>query len=209
MTPSLLRVTILLFEGCDAMDVVGPYEVLVTASRLAVRDGNPPPFDVRTASVDGEPVTAYGGLGLVPSGRLVGRNPDVLIVPGTIDLDAALANEAVIAAVAEVGAVADITASVCTGAFLLHAAGLLADRPATTHFEDVALLAARRGPQVDTRDDVRWVDDGDVVTAGGLSSGIAMALHLVQRLAGEPLAQQTAKNLDYVWTRDRTAISIS
>lgn len=197
-------VTILLFEGCDAMDVVGPYEVVLTASRLVVRAGKPPPLEVVTASIDGGAVMAYGGMGLVPSGgALASCEHDVLVVPGLIDLDAALGDEALVAAVAAASRAAAVTASVCTGAFLLHAAGVLADRPATTHFDDVGLLAARRGPTARTRSDVRWVDDGSVVTSGGLSSGIAMALHLVGRLVGPDLADATARQLDYVWTDRR------
>ena len=94
-------------------------------------------------------------------------------------------------------------AAVCTGAFLLEAAGLLGDRPATTHWEDVALLAERRDGRGETRDDVRWVDTGDVLTAGGISSGIAMALHLVEQTGGRDLAEATARQIDYVWTETR------
>ncbi|MBW3601722.1 MAG: DJ-1/PfpI family protein [Actinobacteria bacterium] len=197
-------VGIVLFEGCDAIDVVGPYEVFLTANRLAVRRAADPPLVVRTFSLDGGPVTAYGGIGLVPSdGALADADGlAVLVVPGLIDLEA-LSDE-LVGEVAAAAARAPRVASVCTGAFVLEAAGLLADLDATTHWEDVALLAERRG-RGSTRDDVRWVDAGRIVTSGGMTSGIAMALHLVEQVAGRPLAEATARQIDYAWTEARTS----
>jgi transcriptional regulator GlxA family with amidase domain len=96
------------------------------------------------------------------------------------------------------------TASVCTGAFLLAAVGRLDGRRWTTHWEDVDLLAARLGPDgaAGAVRGVRWVDEGEVVTGAGLSSGIAMALHLVDRFAGRELAERTARQIDYPWLPD-------
>jgi transcriptional regulator GlxA family with amidase domain len=196
---------LLLFEGCDVMDVTGPYEVFLTAARLQLRDGGAASFAVRTVSVDGGAVTAYGGLGLVPSHGAIADHADldVVIVPGLIDLDRGLANAALLDAVRAAAGAARVSASVCTGAFLLDAAGVLGESPATTHWEDAALLADRRGAKTRTLDDVRWVDAGDVVTSGGLSSGVAMALHLVARFFSRELAEQTARQIDYVWTERR------
>lgn len=201
-------VAMLLFEDCDVMDVTGPYEVLLTANRLAGRRDLEPPFDVRTVSLDGAPVTAYGGLGLVPShGALVDTEPlDVLLVPGLIDVDAGTADQHLVAAVRTAGARAVLVTSVCTGAFLLDAAGLLTGLDATTHWEDVPALAARReqaGDSGRTRADARWVDAGAVVTGGALTDGIDMALHLVERVAGRELAEATAHQLDHQWTEHR------
>lgn len=194
-----MRIGLLLYEGVDLLDVGGPYEVFLTASRLVRRAGGDPPFEVVTISPTGEPVTAYGGLGLVPQAGAAGCGRlDVLVVPGTVDVDAATGDRALVTAVGQLDATSQLTASVCTGAFLLAAAGLLEDKPWTTHWEDIDLLADRLGPDGSVRG-VRWVDAGDVVTAGGLSSGIAMALHLVDRLAGRDLAQRTARQLDYDW----------
>lgn len=201
-------VVLLLFEGCDVLDTTGPYEVVLTANRLAARQGHDEPFDVRTASPTGAPVTAYGGLGLTPShGALTDtEDVDVLVVPGLVDLDAGVADADLVRAIRTAGERAAVVASVCTGAFLLDAAGLLGDHDATTHWEDVPLLADRRsaaGAAGATRDDVRWVDAGEVVTAGGLTNGIAMALHLVERIAGRALAEATARQLDFPWTESR------
>ena len=196
---------ILLFDGVDLMDVAGPYEVLLTASRLQERRGDLPSFTVTTVSATGGPVTAFGGLGLAAESGPDGAGGfDVLIVPGAIAIDPLVDDQGLIHAVRRLAATAKLTASVCTGAFLLERAGLLDGVQATTHWEDVDGLAARLGWDR-VRADVRWVDSGRVVTAGGLSSGIAMALHLVERFAGRELAEATARQVDYVWTEDRGA----
>ena len=193
------RIAILLYDGVDLLDSGGPYEVFLTAARLAVRDGAQPPFEVVTITPGGGPVAAYGGLLLTPhaDAGAIGEI-DVLIVPGTTDIDRALEDEALLASIERLGTGAAIVASVCTGAFLLAKLGLLADRAWTTHWEDVDLLAQTLGP-AGARREVRWVSEGAVTTAAGLSSGIAMGLHLVDRLAGRELAERTARQLDYDW----------
>jgi len=113
------KIAILLFEEVDLLDSGGPYEVFLTASRLVERDGGDPLFEVITVSLDGNPVTAYGGLGLIPSHRFAeALDADVLIVPGTIDIDKAAANSELIKAIQAYGKSSksenSITASVCT-----------------------------------------------------------------------------------------------
>jgi transcriptional regulator GlxA family with amidase domain len=97
-----------------------------------------------------------------------------------------------------------ITPSVCTGAFLLAKAGLLNGRSATTHWEDIADLRDQF-PEVCVLEHRRWVDEGRVVTSAGISAGIDMSLHLVERLAGRALALATARQLDVDWQEDRHA----
>ena len=197
------HVSILLFEGCDLLDSGGPYEVFLTASMLAEREGHTHPFDVDMVTVDGEPAKAYGGLGLVPTAPpAILNQSDVIIVPGAIDLAPPLADENLLAAIDSAANRADTTvASVCTGAFLLGEVGALNDREWTTHWEDLALLSERIGPEGSTAG-VRWVDSGTVVTGGALSSGIAMSLHLVARFSGVELARRTARQLDYAWDNE-------
>lgn len=193
-----MRIGILLYEQVDLLDVGGPYEVFLTASRLVVRDGGKSPFEVLTVGVTPDPVTAYGGLRLTPHASLEACEAlDVLVVPGAIAIDDVIADAGLMAAVGSSARDAGIVASVCTGAFILGALGLIGERPWTTHWEDVPALAERvegRGKAW-----VRWVDAGEVVTSGGLSSGIAMSLHLVDRFACRELAARTAKQIEYEW----------
>lgn len=193
---SVLPVTLLLFEGCDLLDVGGPYEVFLTANRIARDAGAPAPFVVRTASVDGRPVRAYGGLRLTPDAPLR-PGPGIFLVPGAIDVpegDASL-----LAAIRSAAQAADLVASVCTGSLLLAAADVLEGVPATTHHLDVGRLAERLDDHLAVAG-TRWVDAGRVVTAGGLASGIAMALHLVGRFVDDGLARTTAERLEYPWS---------
>jgi transcriptional regulator GlxA family with amidase domain len=200
-----MHISILLFDGVDLLDSGGPYEVFLTANRLAERAGNTAPFTIDTVTPDRNAVTAYGGLGLVPSAAAdVLATTDLLVVPGTVDLSGPLADTALIDAISEVARRADVTlSSVCTGAFLLERAGALGAKTWTTHWEDIDLLAEHAGLD-GARRGVRWVDAGTVVTGGALSSGLAMALHLVERFASRQLAEATANQIDYVWTETST-----
>lgn len=195
------RIGILVFDGFDLIDAGGPYEVFLTASRLAERDGAEPAFSVELASPRGHDVVTFGGMTLTAlADAHEPRRYDVIVVPGTIDVDAALADDAIGAAVRTMVGQAALTTSVCTGAFLLAQQGVLEGLPATTHWEDVAALgAARVGNAVDK---MRWVDTGAVVTSGGLTSGMHMALHVVARLLGEEMAHRTARQLDMDWASE-------
>jgi transcriptional regulator GlxA family with amidase domain len=93
---------------------------------------------------------------------------------------------------------AQLNTSVCTGAFLLGAVGLLDGHAVTTHWSALDALA-RRFPQARLQREVRWVDEGRLVTAAGISAGIDMSLHLVERLAGLELAEEIAHYMEYRW----------
>lgn len=193
------RVAILVFSGFDLIDAGGPYEVFLTASRLAERDGLPAQYEVVLVSPGGADAVAFGGMTLtgLRAPQDVGA-VDVALIPGTIDVSAVLADGDIVAAVRGLVANAELVTSVCTGSFLLANEGLLEGRPATTHWEDLELLerTGRTGP---VARGVRWVDDGDIVTSGGLTSGIHMALHLVARDFGVEHAIRTARQLGLPW----------
>lgn len=192
------RIGLLLFDDVDLLDVGGPYEVFLTAGRLCEREGEPSPFEVIVIATTPAAQTAYGGMGLLAThtveeaGRL-----DIVVIPGAVEIDDVAARPAIRDAVRVLTANATIAASVCTGAFLLGDAGLLADVGWTTHWEDIESLSERVGS--DRGVGAQWVDAGTVVTGGGLSNGLAMALHLVDRLAGRDLAIRTARQIDYPW----------
>ncbi len=193
------RVAILLFDGFDLIDAGGPYEVFLTASRLAERDGLPPQYEVLLVSSGGADAVAFGGMTLtrLQDSASMGR-VDIAIVPGTVDVAAAVADPVLVSTVEGLFDASEVTASVCTGAFLLAEAGALASKRATTHWEDVDGLA-RTGKVADALSGVRWVDEGDIVTSGGLTSGMHMALHLVARDFGVDHAVRTARQLDLPW----------
>ncbi|WP_323129884.1 DJ-1/PfpI family protein [Klebsiella pneumoniae] len=95
-----------------------------------------------------------------------------------------------------------MTASVCTGTFLLAAAGIMEGKSATTHWEDVSDLRAMF-PWLSVKEGGRWVDEGEIVTSAGISAGIDMSLHLVERLKSRELALLTAKQLEFDWTENQ------
>jgi transcriptional regulator GlxA family with amidase domain len=194
-------VTILVFDEVEALDFAGPYEVFTTASRVWARShpDTPPLFQVQSVARDNTPVRARAGLRLLPDATFdTAPQADVLIVPGGV-VDAPMACPHTLAWVIGQHQGSQITASVCTGAFVLAASCVLTHERVTTHWEDLADLQAHF-PALQVVPDVRWVDNGHTVTSAGISAGIDMCLHLVGRLVGTELAQRTAHQMDYSWT---------
>lgn len=193
-------VSIFIFDRMEVLDFAGPLEVFATASRLKARQQPAAPalFEVITIAETMRTVRARGGLMITPHFTFTSHpQTDILIVPGG-NIAAELANQAVIAWIVEAARSARITASVCTGAFLLAKAGLLEGLEATTHWEDMEDFQ-KQFPGVRVCTDRRWVDCGSILTSAGVASGIDMCLHLVARLAGEELAQRTARQMEYAW----------
>ena len=212
-SPMTRRVDILLFPQVEVLDFAGPYEVFTTASRMAARltPGSAARFEVRTVAPAAGPVRARAGLQALADAGFGDAIPaaEVLIVPGGV-VDDVRRDEATLRWIAEAAAGAELVAAVCTGAFLLADAGLVAaGTPVTTHWEDIADLR-RDHPALDVREGLRWVDGGRIaqgrraglVTSAGISAGIDMSLHLVERLAGRALAERTARQMDFEWTEN-------
>ena len=161
MSAQSLQVAILVFDDVEALDLGGPYEVFTTASRMHQRQHPEAvaPFVVQCVARSMAPVRARAGLRVLPDADFASAAaPDVLIVPGGV-VDAAAACPATRAWVAQAAGAAQITASVCTGAFILAAAGVLTEGPATTHWEDIADLRTQY-PALDVLENLRWVDRG-------------------------------------------------
>jgi len=191
---------IYLFDGAEVLDFAGPFEVFSTAARVHGRQEppSPPPFVVVTVGHGPGPIVARGGLRVQPAfGMQDHPQLDVLIIPGGM-IDAELERPEVEAWIRRTAASSTISASVCTGAFLLAQAGLLDGKRATTHWEDLEELQ-RLFPEVEVVDGERWVDQESIVTSAGVSAGIDMSLHLVTRLEGDELARLTALQMAYVW----------
>ena len=191
---------ILIFEEVEVLDFAGPFEVFSVASRVALRDGDSSiaPFSVHLCASSELPVRARGGLTVLPDYALSDApQPDVLIVPGGV-VTWVLEDTAVIEWISRSHLAAEVTASVCTGAFVLGRAGLLAGKASTTHWEDIADLR-RQVPDTLVIENVPYVDEGRIVTSAGVSSGIEMNLRLVSRLTTPELARRTARQIEYVF----------
>ncbi|HEV8196121.1 MAG TPA: DJ-1/PfpI family protein [Gemmatimonadales bacterium] len=194
-------VGIYLFDEVEVLDFAGPFEVFSTASRVSARlyPGAPKPFRVTTVARESHLVTARAGLEVQPAHTFTDHPPiDVLIIPGGV-VTAEMERKSVIDWITRCSVGSILTASVCTGAFLLAKAGLLDGKTVTTHWEDIGDLRAGF-PRVTVLEEQRWIDAGDIVTSAGISAGIEMSLYLVSRLGGHELAVQTARQMEFDWT---------
>lgn len=198
-----LTIGILVFDDVEVLDFAGPYEVFTTASRVhhRLRPSESPLFHVVLIGRTRANVRARAGL-TVSVDHDFNSHPglDVLVVPGGVVAEE-LARSEVTEWIATCARSAKLTASVCTGAFLLAKAGLLSGKSATTHWEDIEELRAAF-PGINVLTHRRWVDEETVVTSAGISAGIDMSLHLVERLASRELALKTARQMEFDWTEN-------
>jgi transcriptional regulator GlxA family with amidase domain len=184
---------IVLFDGVEELDAVGPYDVLAAWTQVHPDDG----WTVTTLSRLGGGVRAAKGLGLLAEHAFDTAPPlDVLVYPGGRGTRPLLRDPEHLDLVRAWADRASIVASVCTGALVLAAAGLLRGRPATTYWENLDELSSL-DPTLTIDAEARFVDDGDVITSAGVSAGIDMALHLVSRLAGVERARQVRRAIQY------------
>jgi transcriptional regulator GlxA family with amidase domain len=192
------RVGILVFDEVEVLDFCGPFEVFsVTRLDEARRRETPSPFEVLLLAERTAPVTASGGLRVLPDCDLDGCPPlDLLVVPGGWGTRREIGNRRLLDWIAARGAAAATLASVCTGAMLLGEAGLLDGRRATTHWRSLDWMA-QRFPRVTVERGLHWVEDGTIITSAGISAGIDMALRVVVRLHGETVARNAARHMEY------------
>ncbi|WP_283138892.1 DJ-1/PfpI family protein [Rhizohabitans arisaemae] len=182
-------IAFVLYPGITPLDLVGPLQVMSTLPEID------PSFEVVVVGAELTPVGTDTPVKLAPS-HLFDEvtDPYVVIVPGgTTPTIAALADESLLTWIREAARTAEVVASVCTGSLLLGAAGLLDGRKATTHWGMRDLLPKFGATPVTER----WVEDGPTLTAAGVSAGIDMALHLVERLAGEQTARDIQLFIEY------------
>lgn len=192
-TSGTRHIGILLFDDAEELDAVGPWEVLSSWTRYFPDDG----FAVSCISQAGGRVRCAKGLVLQAHHSYADAPPlEVLVYPGGQGTRPQLRDEAQLDWVRRQRQDVPLMTSVCTGSLVYAAAGLLANRPATTHWGSLEHLA-ELDPTIDVRGEERFVDDGDVVTSAGVSAGIDMALHLVMRLAGVERARQVRRAIQY------------
>ena len=193
MTPTIKHIGILLFEDVEELDAVGPWEVLSYWTRAHPGDG----FAVSCFSRSGGLVHCAKGLGIQAPYSYDDMPPmEVLIHPGGQGTRPQLDDVEHVDWVRRQRAVVPLMTSVCTGSLVFAAAGLLAGRPATTHWAALDHLADLDST-IDVRRDERYVDDGDIITSAGISAGIDMALHLVDRLVGADRAREVRRGIQY------------
>jgi transcriptional regulator GlxA family with amidase domain len=190
-----VNVGIYIYDQAEVLDFSGPFELFSTASRVCKNDN---PFDAFLISETGNAVIARAGFMVSPSyGFNSHPEIDVLIVAGGVHTDE-MEKLQVLDWISQESQKASLVASVCTGAFLLAKAKVLEEHKVTTHWEDIADLF----PQLNVVEDVRWVDEGNIITSGGISAGIDMSLHLVSKLYSNGLAEKTARQMDFAWTKN-------
>lgn len=182
-----------LFDGVEELDAIGPWEVLSYWTRRWPEDG----WWVVAFADEAGPVHCAKGLTILAEFGEDDRPPlDVLLYPGGQGTRPQLDEPERLAWVRARRAEVELMTSVCTGSLVYAAAGILEGRPATTHWASLDLLV-ELDPSIDVRPADRFVDDGDLITAAGISAGIDMALHLVARLAGTARASQVRRGIQY------------
>lgn len=193
-------VGIFLFDDVEVLDFAGPFEVFSVARPVGSEDDAERLFQPITIAETIETVRCVGGLLVQPHYTFANHPPlDLLIVPGGRGArEVQIHNKVALDWIAVQEPNVAILASVCTGAFLLAQNGLLDGRRATTYWSHVPTLQANF-PNVQVVDDVRWVDEGHIVTSAGVSAGIDMSLHLVARLHDDATATWTARRMQYDW----------
>ena len=192
------RVGIVMFNDIEVLDFCGPFEVL-SVPRLDEdrRRDEPSPFEVLLVAQGTEPVTTTGGMKVLPHSSFDNCPPlDILVVPGGWGTRAEMKNEVMLAFVKARAAQVETLTSVCTGSLILANAGLLDGLHATTHWRSLGLMQ-QLFPKVAVDTQSHVVEDGKVLTSAGISAGIDMALRLVVRYCGEPVARATARHMEY------------
>jgi transcriptional regulator GlxA family with amidase domain len=187
---SSIPVAFLISDGAVVIDFGGPWEVfgnVMPGGRMDVDS-----FRLYTVAETTKPIKASGGMKIIPDYTFeTAPAPKVIVIPAQSN-----SSEAVLEWIRTSAKTADVTMSVCVGAYLLAQTGLLAGKAATTHhasYEDFA----RKFPDVRVKRGVRFVEDGNLATSGGLACGIDLALRVVERYYGQEIATQAAYNMEY------------
>lgn len=192
MAERLLSVGIILFDGVEELDFVGPWEVLTMAGKVGQL-----PIAAHLVAATLTPITCAKGLRVLPQVSFADDLPlDIIVVPGGQGTRTGVHDAALVRFIADRGRSASWITSVCTGSALLGAAGLIGHRRATTHWAAMDFLATH-APEATIVRDARVVEDGNLITAAGVSAGIDMALTLIGRLFGPAAARVVQKGMEY------------
>ena len=193
-----MNIGIYIYNQAEVLDFSGPFEVFSVANRLAKLGWN-----IWLVAEEESLVEARGVFQVKPHYSIQNvPELDVLIVVGGVHSEELRKTE-VINWIRKTTEKTQITASVCTGAFLLAEAGLLDGLEVTTHWEDISDLH-RNYKNLQVREGIRWIEQGKLFTTAGISAGIDMSLELVSRLASAELAERTATQMEYTWNRTKS-----
>lgn len=184
-----IPVAFVISEGAVIIDFCGPWEVF---QDVYIADRADPPFALYTVSDTTRPINTTGGMKIIPDYDFGSAPaPKVIVIPAQSGR-----SEAMMEWIRRSSKGADLTMAVCTGAFVLAKTGLLAGKSATTHHSSYVTLAMDF-PDITVRRGARFVEEGNLATAGGLSSGIDLALRVVERYFGRDVATKTAYYMEY------------
>lgn len=193
---STRHIAIVAYRGVSLLDLSGPLEAFRVASSFAGSDRRAPPYECHVVSSGGGPVMTSDGIELVtePVHSLDEQAIDTLIAPGAFNVDDVTRDTDLVDWIRERSRSCGRVCSVCIGSFLLAAAGLLDGRRAVTHWMHCSLLAARH-PEVSVEPDAIFVRDGSIWTSAGVTTGIDLALALIEEDLGRPTALEVARVL--------------
>jgi transcriptional regulator GlxA family with amidase domain len=190
-------VGVLVFDDVEELDFAGPWEVLAMANEVAAHQDKPPVHEMMLIAERDGPVRCAHGLKVVPDRTIAACDKlDILVVPGGQGTRREALNPALLGWISHIADAAEWVTSVCTGSLLLCAAGPARGKRVTTHWAFVETLRAR-GEAAEVMADCRYVRDGNVVTAAGISAGIDMALWLTGQLHGAAFARTVRRAMEY------------
>ena len=187
-----IKVGIIIFDGVEELDFVGPWEVLQAAGQLKNNS-----FSCKLLSLDGEPVVASKGMKVFADGIFSSDGHDIMILPGGRGTRALLENSAFIATISDASHKVQWMTSVCTGSLVFAAAGLLNGRQCTSHHSVFDKLESMISDGSVIRNQ-RFVVDGHIVTSAGVSAGIDMAFWLVKELYSMEFAKEVQEYTEYL-----------
>lgn len=189
------NVAIYVYDNAEVLDFAGPFEVFSVTAEL----NNDELFQVYVVAEEERLITAVNGLIIMPHYTIHNcPMPDILILAGGVGSRQQIQKPEVLGWIQTIAKTAEVVMSVCSGALILGKAGLLDNLPATTH-HGVFDVLAEVAPTATLCPDDRFVDNGRIITTGGISAGIDGSFHVVQRLYGTAVAQKTAQYMEYNW----------
>jgi len=184
------NVAIFIHDGVEVLDFTGPGEVFASSH------SDEGAFNVYTVSLSTDPIISQGFIKIIPEYSIDNApKPDIIVLPGG-GIGSVRNNQKLLSWIKNTAPDLEVALSVCTGAFILHEAGLLKGLKATTWHGAIDRLK-EAAPETTVLENVRWVDNGKVITTAGISAGIDGALHVVERLFGAETARNTARYMEY------------